>query len=89
MLRADSPLAGKVAVLTGSGSGHEPDQVWYVGKGMMDAACAGEVFAAPTADAVYEATKMVDGGAGVLYLMEELHGRPSQLLDGGRNGTDG
>ncbi len=74
VLRADSPLAGKVAVLTGSGSGHEPDQVWYVGKGMMDAACAGEVFAAPTADAVYEATKMVDGGAGVLYLIKNYTG---------------
>jgi dihydroxyacetone kinase-like protein len=74
VLRADAPLKGKVAVLTGSGSGHEPDQVWYVGKGMMDAACAGEVFAAPTADAVYEATKMVDGGAGVLYLIKNYTG---------------
>jgi len=69
LVRHDAPVKGKVAVLTGSGSGHEPDQVWYVGKGMMDAACAGEVFAAPTADAVYEATKMVDAGAGVLYLI--------------------
>ena len=74
VLRADAPVKGKVAVLTGSGSGHEPDQVWYVGKGMMDAACAGEVFAAPTADAVYEATKMVDGGAGVLYLIKNYTG---------------
>jgi dihydroxyacetone kinase-like protein len=74
VMRADAPLKGKVAVLTGSGSGHEPDQVWYVGKGMMDAACAGEVFAAPTADAVYEATKMVDGGAGVLYLIKNYTG---------------
>ena len=74
VLRADVPVKGKVAVLTGSGSGHEPDQVWYVGKGMMDAACAGEVFAAPTADAVYEASKMVDGGAGVLYLIKNYTG---------------
>jgi dihydroxyacetone kinase-like protein len=74
VLRADTPLKGKVALLTGSGSGHEPDQVWYVGKGLMDAACAGEVFAAPTADAVYEATKMVDGGAGVLYLIKNYTG---------------
>ena len=74
VLRVDAPVKGKVAVLTGSGSGHEPDQVWYVGKGMMDAACAGDVFAAPTADAVYEATKMVDGGAGVLYLIKNYTG---------------
>jgi dihydroxyacetone kinase-like protein len=74
VLRADAPVKGKVAVLTGSGSGHEPDQVWYVGRGMMDAACAGEVFAAPTADAVYEATKMVDGGVGVLYLIKNYTG---------------
>jgi len=65
---------GKVAVVTGSGSGHEPDQVWYVGKGMLDAACAGPVFAAPTADAVYEATKSVDAGAGVLYLIKNYTG---------------
>lgn len=74
VLRADVPIRGKVAVLTGSGSGHEPDQVWYVGKGMMDAACAGEIFAAPTADAVFEATKLVDGGAGVLYLIKNYTG---------------
>jgi dihydroxyacetone kinase-like protein len=74
VLRADAPVKGKVAVLTGSGSGHEPDQVLYVGRGMMDAACAGEVFAAPTADAVYEATKMVDSGAGVLYLIKNYTG---------------
>jgi len=74
VLRADAPVKGNVADQTGSGSGHEPDQVWYVGRGMMDAACAGEVFAAPTADAVYEATKMVDGGVGVLYLIKNYTG---------------
>jgi dihydroxyacetone kinase-like protein len=74
VLRAETPVKGKVAILTGSGSGHEPDQVWYVGRGMMDAACAGEVFAAPTADAVLEATKMIDGGAGVLYLIKNYTG---------------
>lgn len=74
LVRSDAPVKGKVAVLTGSGSGHEPDQVWYVGKGMMDAACAGAVFAAPTAQAVYEATKMVDSGAGVLYLIKNYTG---------------
>ncbi len=48
ILRKDCPIKGKVALLSGSGSGHEPDQVWFVGKGMLDAACPGEVFAAPT-----------------------------------------
>ena len=74
LTRKDAPVKGKVAVLTGSGSGHEPDQVWYVGKGMMDAACAGDVFAAPTAVAVYEATKIVDSGSGVLYLIKNYTG---------------
>jgi len=74
LTRKDAPVKGKVAVLTGSGSGHEPDQVWYVGKGMMDGACAGDVFAAPTADAIYETTKMVDGGSGVLYLIKNYTG---------------
>jgi dihydroxyacetone kinase-like protein len=74
VMRAGAPQKGKVAVITGSGSGHEPDQVWYVGRGMMDAACAGEVFAAPPVDAVYEATKMVDGGVGVLYLIKNYTG---------------
>lgn len=74
LTRKDAPVKGKVAVLTGSGSGHEPDQIWYVGKGMMDGACAGDVFAAPTADAIYETTKMVDGGAGVLYLIKNYTG---------------
>ena len=72
--RKDAPIKGKVAIVTGSGSGHEPDQVWYVGKGMMDAACAGAVFAAPTADAIYEATRMVDGGTGVVYLIKNYTG---------------
>lgn len=74
VLRKSCPVKDKVALLTGSGSGHEPDQVWFVGKGMLDAGCAGEVFAAPTMDAVYEATKMVDAGRGVLYLVKNFSG---------------
>ncbi|MDO8686165.1 MAG: dihydroxyacetone kinase subunit DhaK [Clostridiales bacterium] len=74
IIRKEPKAKGKVSVVTGSGSGHEPDQVWYVGKGMLDAACAGPIFAAPTADAIYEATKMVDGGAGVLYLIKNYTG---------------
>lgn len=79
ILRKEKKDAGKVAVLTGSGSGHEPDQVFYVGKGMMDAACAGPVFAAPTADAILEATKAVDNGAGVLYMIKNYTGDRAQF----------
>lgn len=79
ILRKEKKSAGKVAVITGSGSGHEPDQVFYVGKGMMDAACAGPVFAAPTADAIYEAAKAVDTGAGVLFMVKNYTGDRGQF----------
>lgn len=79
IMRKDRKSAGKVAVITGSGSGHEPDQVFYVGKGMMDAACAGPVFAAPTADAIYEAAKAVDNGAGVLFMVKNYTGDRAQF----------
>ena len=74
ILRKDCPIKGKVALLSGGGSGHEPDQAWFVGRGMLDAACAGEVFAAPTMDAVYEATKMIATDKGVLYLVKNFSG---------------
>lgn len=77
--RKEKKAAGKVAVITGSGSGHEPDQVFYVGKGMMDAAAAGPVFAAPTADAIYEAAKAVDTGAGVLFMVKNYTGDRGQF----------
>lgn len=79
ILRKERKAEGKVAVITGSGSGHEPDQVFYVGKGMMDAACAGPVFAAPTADAIYEAAKAVDTGAGVLFMVKNYTGDRGQF----------
>jgi dihydroxyacetone kinase-like protein len=79
ILRKEKKGKGKVAVITGSGSGHEPDQVFYVGKGMMDASCAGPVFAAPTADAIYEATKAVNGGAGVVYMVKNYTGDRGQF----------
>jgi len=74
ILRKECPVKGKVAFLSGGGSGHEPDQAWFVGKGMLDAACPGEVFAAPTMDAVFEATKMVATDKGVLYLIKNFSG---------------
>jgi phosphoenolpyruvate---glycerone phosphotransferase subunit DhaK len=68
------PYLNKVAVISGSGSGHEPDQVFYVGRGMLDAACAGPVFAAPTLDAIVDAAKIVDRARGVLFLVKNYTG---------------
>jgi dihydroxyacetone kinase-like protein len=72
--RADAPVSGKVALVSGGGSGHEPMHGGFVGVGMLDAACPGEVFTSPTPDQMYEAAKMVDGGAGVLYIVKNYTG---------------
>jgi dihydroxyacetone kinase-like protein len=72
--RADAPVAGKVAVISGGGSGHEPMHGGFVGMGMLDAACPGEVFTSPTPDQMLEAAKMVDSGAGVLYIVKNYSG---------------
>ena len=63
IVRADAPIHGKVGVVSGGGSGHEPMHGGYVGMGMLDAACPGAVFTSPTPDQMLEATKAVDGGA--------------------------
>jgi dihydroxyacetone kinase-like protein len=72
--RADAPVKGKVAVISGGGSGHEPMHGGFVGVGMLDAACPGAVFTSPTPDQMLEATKMVDGGAGVLHIVKNYSG---------------
>ncbi len=72
--RADAPVKGKVALVSGGGSGHEPLHGGFVGKGMLDAACPGEVFTSPTPDQMLEATKAVDGGAGVLHIVKNYTG---------------
>lgn len=72
--RADAPVAGKVAIISGGGSGHEPMHAGFVGMGMLDAACPGEVFTSPTPDQMLAATKQVDGGAGVLYIVKNYSG---------------
>lgn len=66
--RADSPVLGKVAVVTGGGSGHEPLFLGWVGRGMADAAVLGEIFAAPSPPLILEATRRANGGCGVLYV---------------------
>src|SRR5512134_301420 len=74
IMRADIPQANKVSVMQGSGSGHEPAHVMTVGKGMLDAACPGNVFAAPPADFVYNTTKLVASPKGVLHLLNNYTG---------------
>ncbi|GAS94952.1 dihydroxyacetone kinase subunit DhaK [Mycolicibacterium canariasense] len=72
--RADAPVAGKVGVISGGGSGHEPLHGGFVGQGMLDAACAGEIFTSPVPDQMLEATKTVDSGAGVLHIVKNYTG---------------
>ena len=74
IVRADAPVKGKVGVISGGGSGHEPMHGGYVGMGMLDAACPGAVFTSPTPDQMLEATKAVDGGAGVLHIVKNYTG---------------
>ena len=74
IVRADAPVKGKVALLSGGGSGHEPMHGGFVGRGMLDAACPGAVFTSPTPDQMLEATRAVDGGAGVLYIVKNYTG---------------
>lgn len=72
--RADAPIRNKVAIVSGSGSGHEPLNVGYVGRGMLDAACLGDVFTSPTPMQYLAATEMVHGGVGVLYVVKNHTG---------------
>ncbi|WP_147820298.1 dihydroxyacetone kinase subunit DhaK [Salidesulfovibrio onnuriiensis] len=72
--RSDSPVKGKVAIVSGGGSGHEPMHGGFVGKGMLDGACPGEVFTSPTPDQMYECAKAVDSGAGVLFIVKNYTG---------------
>lgn len=71
---ANAPIAGKVGLVTGGGSGHEPTHAGYVGQGMLDAACAGNVFASPPMDQMLTAIKAVDSGAGVLCIVKNYTG---------------
>lgn len=74
IMRADAPNDEKVSIVQGSGSGHEPAHVMVVGKGMLDAACPGDVFAAPPADYVYQTAKLVASDKGVLLLVNNYTG---------------
>lgn len=74
IMRSDAPNPNKVSIVQGSGSGHEPAHVMVVGKGMLDAACPGDVFAAPPMDYVLETTKLVASPKGVLLLVNNYTG---------------
>ena len=72
--RGDAPVPGKVGLISGGGSGHEPLHGGFVGPGMLDAACAGEVFTSPVPDQMLEATRGVNGGAGVVHIVKNYTG---------------
>src|SRR6476469_10577197 len=66
--------AGKVALISGGGSGHEPLHAGFVGQGMLDAACPGQVFTSPTPDQMLAAAEATDTGAGVLFIVKNYEG---------------
>src|SRR5579872_1239376 len=74
LVRKDAPKRGKVALISGGGSGHEPMHGGFVGLGMLDAACPGEVFTSPVPGQMLAATKAVDGGAGVVHIVKNYTG---------------
>src|SRR5947209_3037309 len=74
IVRKDAPVQGKVGVISGGGSGHEPMHGGFVGRGMLDAACPGAVFTSPVPDQMLAATRAVNGGAGVLHVVKNYTG---------------
>ncbi|WP_306312766.1 dihydroxyacetone kinase subunit DhaK [Streptomyces hydrogenans] len=74
VVRRDAPVAGKVALVSGGGSGHEPMHAGFVGPGMLDGACPGEVFTSPVPDQMVRAAAAVDSGAGVLFVVKNYTG---------------
>ena len=73
-VRRRTPVPGKVALISGGGSGHEPLHVGFVGRGLLDAACPGQIFTSPTPDQMLAAAEAVDGGAGVLFIVKNYSG---------------
>ncbi|MFE4457732.1 dihydroxyacetone kinase subunit DhaK [Nocardia tengchongensis] len=74
IVRADAPRPGKVGLVSGGGSGHEPLHGGFVGLGMLDAACPGEIFTSPVPDQILAATAAVDAGSGVLHIVKNYTG---------------
>jgi len=86
-VRRKSPKPGKVALISGGGAGHEPLHAGFVGHGMLDAACPGQIFTSPTPNQMLNAANAVDGGAGVLFIVKNYSGdmmnfhMASEILD--------
>ena len=74
LVNPQAPITNKVGIVSGGGSGHEPSHAGFIGRGMLDAACAGNVFSSPTPDHFLEAAKAVDSGAGVLMVIKNYSG---------------
>jgi dihydroxyacetone kinase-like protein len=74
IVRKDAPVQNKAAIISGGGSGHEPMHGGFVGMGMLDGACPGEVFTSPTPDQILAATQAVSGGKGVLHIVKNYTG---------------
>lgn len=74
VVRLDAPVLGKVTLISGGGSGHEPLHIGYVGYGMLDAACPGEIFTSPTPDQILAAVRTATGGAGILFIVKNYAG---------------
>jgi dihydroxyacetone kinase-like protein len=81
-VRRRSPKPGKVALLSGGGSGHEPLHAGFVGVGMLDAACPGQVFTAPTPDQMVEAAAAIDAGGGCLFIVKNYEGEMAAEIAG-------
>src|ERR1700741_4650928 len=73
-VRRRAMTRGKVALVSGGGSGHEPLHAGFVGYGMLDAACPGQVFTSPTPDQIVEAAQAVDSGTGLLFIVKNYEG---------------
>ncbi len=74
VIRTDAPVAGKVGIITGGGSGHKPAFIGFIGRGMLDAVAVGEIFTSPPPLACLEAARAADGGKGVLFLLGNYAG---------------
>src|ERR1041385_8256055 len=88
VVRKDAPVSGKVALVAGGGSGHEPLHGGFVGKGMLDAACPGEIFTSPVPEQMLAATKAVDGGAGVIHIVKNYTGDVMNFKLAAEDATD-
>jgi len=89
VVRANAPQKGKVGIISGGGSGHEPLHGGFVGRGMLDAACPGEVFTSPVPEQMLAATRAVDGGVGVVHIVKNYTGDVMNFKMAAEEAADG